>query len=515
MPDLTIDSAHSFQPGVAATTVLRLHPDDQIAVALKDLATDGTSDAVPRGHKVAMENISEGTQIRKFGQSIGQALRDIRAGEHVHVHNLRFHPDKSQRGIGRHTESAVEEATVPDRFFRGIVRADGRVATRNYIGILCSVNCSSNVARAIADKFRLPGALDLYPGIDGVVALTHRTGCGIDSEGEPVSVLRRTLGGYVRHPNFAGVLVVGLGCEANQISRLLETEKLIPSERLKTLVIQDVGGTSSSIRNGEAMVREMLTAYANPKRQPVPLSHLSLALQCGGSDGFSALSANPALGVASDLLIRHGGTAILSETPEIYGAEHLLLQRASSPEVATRLLERIEWWETYAKANGGSLDNNPSPGNKAGGLTTILEKSLGAVCKAGSSPLTQVLLYAEQLTRKGLVFMDAPGFDPVSATGQIASGANIMCFTTGRGSCFGAKPIPSLKLATNSTLYRNMKEDIDINCGEVLDGSSNLQEMGAQIFERIITAASGERTCSEILGYGEDEFAPWQLGATY
>jgi altronate hydrolase len=497
----------------ASTSVLRLQSDDQVAVALNDLAAYGSIGAIPRGHKVAMVDISAGQQVRKFGQPIGEALCDIRAGEHVHVHNLKFQPDKSQRGIRRDVPAVIELGA--ERFFQGILRADGRVATRNYVGIICSVNCSSNVARAIADKFRLPGALDQYPGIDGVVALTHRTGCGIDSEGEPVSVLRRTLGGYARHPNFAGVLLVGLGCEANQISRLVQTENLVLGERLKTLVIQEAGGTSSTIRRGEAMVREMLSDFSNPIRQSMSIAHLSLALQCGGSDGFSALSANPALGVASDLLIRHGGTAILSETPEIYGAEHLLLQRANSEEVANRLLERIEWWEAYAKANGGSLDNNPSPGNKAGGLTTILEKSLGAVCKAGNSPLMQVLLYAEQISQKGLIFMDAPGFDPVSATGQIASGANIMCFTTGRGSCFGAKPIPSLKLATNSTLFSNMKEDIDINCGEVLDGISTIQEMGEQIFEHIIEVASGKKTSSEILGYGEDEFAPWQLGATY
>ena len=505
---------------LAIESVLRLHPRDQVGIALQEVrkgepVTPSLSavDSIPVGHKVALECVRAGEQVRKFGQSIGEAYEYIPAGTHVHIHNLRFNPDNTLRSV----EPKAQEApgTALSRVFNGIVRPDGRVATRNYIGVICSVNCSGNVARAIADSFRANETLDRHLGIDGVVALTHRTGCGIDSAGEAADVLRRTIAGYARHPNFAGVLLVGLGCEANQISHLMQRECLKESSRLRTLIIQDSGGTGAAIRRGTEIVREMLVAFANPVREPVSASHLTLALQCGGSDGFSALSANPALGVASDILVRHGGTVVLSETPEIYGAEHLLLLRSRSPEVAAKLRERIEWWEEYAKVHGGSLDNNPSPGNKLGGLTTILEKSLGAVCKAGASPLMQVYRYAEPITESGLVFMDAPGFDPVAATGQIASGANIMCFTTGRGSCFGAKPTPSLKLSTNTPLYKRMAGDIDINCGEVLDGDCSLQAMGQVIFDRIISVASGEKTCSERLGYGEDEFAPWQLGGTF
>ena len=396
--------------------------------------------------------------------------------------------------------------------FEGIVRADGRVATRNYLGILTTVNCSASAARFIAEQFR-GGALAEFPNVDGVIALGHGTGCGMGIDGEPMNLLRRTISGYARHPNFAGVLVLGLGCETNQISGLLQAEGLEESATLTTMTIQDTGGTTKTVREGVARLKAMLPAANDVRRQTVPASHLTLALQCGGSDGYSGITANPALGACVDLLVRHGGTAVLSETPEIYGAEHLLTRRAASREVGEKLVERIRWWEDYTARTGGEMNNNPSPGNKAGGLTTILEKSLGAVAKGGSTNLVDVLRYAEPITKKGFVFMDTPGYDPVSATGQVAGGANIICFTTGRGSVFGCKPAPSLKLATNTPLFHRMEDDMDIDCGPIADGEASVAEMGERIFKLVLDTASGKQTKSEILGFGEDEFTPWVLGA--
>ncbi|HEX8010787.1 MAG TPA: UxaA family hydrolase, partial [Casimicrobiaceae bacterium] len=392
------------------------------------------------------------------------------------------------------------------------VRADGRVATRNYIGILSTVNCSATVAHGIADAFKARG-MSAFPSVDGVVALTHGSGCGMDVNGESMHVLRRTLGGYARHVNFAGVLIVGLGCEANQISALLGAERLAEGPLLRTFSIQDTGGTAKTIAKGVAMIEEMLPRANDVRRQSVPASHLVLGLQCGGSDGYSGITANPALGAAVDLLVRHGGTAILSETPEIYGAEHLLTRRAVSREVGEKLIERIKWWEDYTARNKGEMNNNPSPGNKAGGLTTILEKSLGAVAKGGTTNLVEVYEYAAAVTAKGFVYMDTPGYDPVSATGQVAGGANMICFTTGRGSAYGCAPAPSLKLATNTALWNRQEEDIDINCGEIVDGTSTVEAMGERFFRLILETASGARTKSELHGYGQNEFVPWYLGA--
>jgi altronate hydrolase len=401
--------------------------------------------------------------------------------------------------------------------FDGIVRADGRVATRNYIGVLTSVNCSATVARAIADHFRRdihPEALAPYPNVDGVVALTHGGGCATASDGEPLQLLRRTLGGYARHANFAAILVVGLGCETNQIAGLMEQEGLAAGTALHTFNIQDTGGTRKTVAHGIELVQWLLEEADRVKRQPVSASHIMVGLQCGGSDGYSGISANPALGAAVDLLVRHGGTAILSETPEIYGAEHLLTRRAVSTEVADKLISRIKWWEDYTERTGGEMNNNPSPGNKAGGLTTILEKSLGAVAKGGTTNLVAVYEYAEPVTAKGFVFMDTPGYDPVSATGQVAGGANMICFTTGRGSAYGCAPSPSLKLATNTALWNRQEEDVDINCGEIVDGNASVAEVGAQFFRMILDTASGQKTKSELHGYGQSEFVPWQLGPT-
>jgi altronate hydrolase len=378
------------------------------------------------------------------------------------------------------------------------------------------VNCSATAARAIADHFSRqnhPDALAGYPNVDGVVALTHGSGCGMDGDGLGLKVLQRTLAGYATHANFCAVLVVGLGCESNQINAWLASSSLREGDTLRVFNIQDTGGTRKTVDRGVALVREMLPAANRFVREPCSARHITIGLQCGGSDGYSGISANPALGSAVDLLVAHGGTAILSETPEIYGAEHLLTRRAVRPEVAHKLIERIKWWEHYTRLNDGEMNNNPSPGNKAGGLTTILEKSLGAVAKGGTGNLQAVLEYAEPVTTHGFVFMDTPGYDPVSATGQVAGGANMICFTTGRGSAYGCAPAPSLKLSTNTALWQRQQEDIDINCGDIVEGSCSIAAMGQRIFDQVLATASGQATKSEQHGYGQNEFVPWQLGA--
>jgi altronate hydrolase len=497
---------------------IRLNPSDNVVVARVDvlpgteIAGEGVQARthIPAGHKIATAPVAAGEAVRKYGQILGFASEAIAPGDHIHTHNMAmgdFARDYAF-GVDAHpTAPATQSAT-----FQGIVRADGRVATRNYLGILTTVNCSASAARFIAEQFR-GGALSEFPNVDGVIALGHGTGCGMGIDGEPMNLLRRTIAGYARHPNFAGVLVLGLGCETNQISGLLAAEGLEESPTLTTMTIQDTGGTTKTVREGVARLKAMLPAANDVRRETVPASHLTLALQCGGSDGYSGITANPALGACVDLLVRHGGSAVLSETPEIYGAEHLLTRRAASREVGEKLVERIRWWEDYTARTGGEMNNNPSPGNKAGGLTTILEKSLGAVAKGGSTNLVDVLRYAEPITKKGFVFMDTPGYDPVSATGQVAGGANIICFTTGRGSVFGCKPSPSLKLATNTPLFRRMEDDMDIDCGPIADGEATVAEMGERIFKLVLDTASGAQTKSEILGFGEDEFTPWVLGA--
>ncbi len=506
----------------AADLVIRLNPADDVVIARVDIPADTliasesvrTLAAIPAGHKVAVREVRAGHPVRRYSQIIGFATRDIRPGEHVHVENLGmadFERDYAFAADVRPTEYFATPAT-----FQGIVRRDGhnagRVATRNYIGIVTSVNCSATVARLIAREFE--GRLDDFPNVDGVVAITHKSGCGMASEGEAIDLLRRTIAGYIRHPNFHSVLLVGLGCEANQIGALLAAQGIAASDRLHPFTIQDKGGTRKAVAEGVARVKALLPEANRARRETVPASHLVLGLQCGGSDGYSGISANPALGAAVDLLVRHGGTAILSETPEIYGAEHLLTRRAVSRAVGEKLVRRIRWWEAYTARMGNEMNNNPSPGNKAGGLTTILEKSLGAVAKGGTTNLVDVYEYAEPVTAKGFVYMDTPGYDPVSATGQVAGGANLICFTTGRGSAYGCKPAPSLKLATNTPLFRRQEDDMDINCGTVIDGKESIAEAGARFFEMILATASGAKTKSETLGYGDDEFAPWVLGAT-
>jgi altronate hydrolase len=395
--------------------------------------------------------------------------------------------------------------------FDGILRDDGGVGTRNYIGVLASVNCSASVSRFIADAVS-QDLLWKFANVDGVVALGHGTGCGMAGDGEGFVLLQRTLAGYARHPNFAGILLVGLGCEVNQVDCLMENTRLTAGPRLQTLNIQDAGGTREAVRRGVEKIQEMLRHADSARRSTVPASRLILALECGGSDAYSGISANPALGATVDLLVRHGGTAILSETPEIYGAEHLLTRRASDRQVGEKLIQHIRWWEDYTARWGAEINNNPTPGNKAGGLTTILEKSLGASAKAGSTNLTAVYDYAEPVTGRGLVFMDTPGHDTVSVTGMIAGGANLVCFTTGRGTVCGFVPVPSLKLATHTAVYHRLHDDMDVNCGRVLDGDASVQDMGKGIFQQILETASGKKTRSETHGYGENEFVPWQIG---
>ena len=508
-----------------ALPTIRLHPADNVVVAGADLETGtvlpgpdevsgvATSGPVPAGHKVAVRAIAPGEPVRKYNQVIGFATAAIRPGDHVHVHNMGMGSDFARDYAFGADVQPVEPIPEAERAaFQGILRPDGRVATRNYIGVLTSVNCSATAARMIADHFRV-SALAAYPNIDGVVALTHGYGCGMAGSGEVMDTLRRTIAGYARHPNFAAVILLGLGCEVNQIDTLMEATGLEAGSRVIPIGIQDMGGTAAAAREGIRRIEALLPEVNDVTRRTQPASHLTLALQCGGSDGYSGITANPALGHAVDLLVRNGGTAVLSETPEVYGAEHLLTRRAIRREVGEALVERIGWWEDYTSRAGGEMNNNPSPGNKKGGLTTILEKSLGAVAKGGTTPMTAVYRYAEPITGKGFVFMDTPGYDPVSATGQVAGGANVLCFTTGRGSVFGCKPTPSLKLATNSELFRRMPDDMDIDCGAIATGDASIEEVGRAIFQLVLDTASGRKTKSEELGVGADEFAPWQMGA--
>lgn len=488
---------------------------DNVAVALTALdAGEKIGDhllpgAIPAGHKFALRDISKGEPVIKLGHAIGVASGDIVQGEHVHNHNLAFAGQADRSIIG----TDIRQPPRHNACFDGYIRPDGRVGTRNSIAILTSVNCSATVAKRIASHFT-PERMAAYPNVDGVVAFSHMSGCGMAKSGRGIDNLRRSIGGYVAHPNFAAVLLVGLGCEVNQIDPLLEGAGLVVSERLQTLGIQEAGGTMVAIETGIAQVEAMLPTANDCRRQPVSAEYLTIGLQCGASDGYSALTANPALGAAADLLVGAGGKVILSETPEIYGAEDLLLRRAASPQTAQALIDRLSWWENYAAREGADLNNNPSPGNKMGGITTILEKSLGAVAKAGSSPLNAVIDYAAPITAPGLTFMDSPGYDPCSATGQIAGGANLILFTTGRGSAFGSGPIPTIKLASNALLAQTMADDIDLDCSPILDGT-DLTAMGDAIFHLLIDVASGRQTASERLGIGENEWVPWVPGAMF
>jgi len=504
--------------------IIRLHPDDDVAVAKRRLLVGQPVEAalqaqtdIPAGHKVALHNLTAGQPIRKYGQIIGFATVDIRAGTHVHTHNLGlrdFTRDYAWCADARPLTPPTDPVTLT---FDGFLRASGEVGTRNYIGVISSVNCSAAVSRYVADHFRTANFKRHHPHIDGVVAFTHKSGCGIVPD-EPAQLLQRVLAGIARHPNIGGYVLIGLGCEVSQVQALVEQHGLnhggpngsAPS----VLTIQQVGGVRKTVEAGIAAVRQLLPTVNACRRTPQPLTRLRLALNCGGSDGNSGITANPALGVASDELVRRGGTSVLAETPEIYGAEHLLTRRAISREVGEKLIGRIRWWEDHVRRLGASIDNNPSPGNKEGGITTIYEKSLGAVAKSGQAPLSAVYAYAEKIAGTGLGFMDTPGFDPVSMTGLVAGGCNVGVFTTGRGSVYGCKPAPCIKVASNSFLAARMADDIDVNAGTILDGTETVAEVGHRLFAKMVSVASGEPTKSELAGMGDEEFAPWILGPT-
>jgi altronate hydrolase len=519
--NLTVEThTRSLSGDIAmAPRTLRLHLADNVIVAIDEIDAGAVVEGVtairrvPRGHKMAIASVAPGEPVKKFGQIIGFASQQIDPGQWVHEHNVEV------RDFARDYQVAAgarEEPLLPleqRATFEGYRRANGKVGTRNYLAILTSVNCSASVARFIAKEVERSEVLNDFPNVDGVIALVHGTGCGLAAKGEGFDTLKRTQWGYASNPNIAGVVLVGLGCEVFQIGRMKQEYGIIENENFRTMTIQESGGTKKTVEAGVQLLKEMLPGANQARRVVVPASELVLALQCGGSDGYSGITANAALGAAVDRLVRHGGTAILSETPEIYGAEHLLTRRAATQAIGEKLISIIRWWENYTSRTGDVMNNNPSPGNKAGGLTTILEKSLGAAVKGGTTTLAGVYQYAEPITTRGFVYMDTPGYDPVSATGQVAGGANLLAFTTGRGSAYGCKPVPSTKLATNSDIFRRMIDDMDINCGDILDGVS-IEDKGQEIFEHLLRVASGERTKSEMLGYGDAEFVPWQIGAT-
>ena len=512
-----------------AASILRLHAIDNTALTTSHLPAGSsatvddiqitTSAEIPAGHKVALKEIPRQTPVVKFGQTIGYASELIAPGDWVHVHNVQA----TKPGLEIEFATELNELLpVPSRTFEGIRREDGRCGTRNYLAIVSTVNCSATTARYVAQKLAQTDLAD-YPNIDGIVPLVHKAGCAMAFGDADHHQLNRTLAGFAKHPNVAASLVLGLGCETAQAGYLEEQHGLVQLKGSKTtdsesgpmvMNIQEVGGIRRTVDRAAGVLRDLLPLANDVVRQPISVSELKVALECGGSDGNSAITANPAVGVAADMLVAQGGTIILSETPEMYGAEHLLTRRAISRNVGEELLERIRWWEEYAQRNGVTIDNNPSVGNKAGGLTTIFEKSLGAIAKAGSSPLRAVYRYADPVIERGFVIMDSPGFDPASVTGKVAGGAQVVVFTTGRGSCFGCKPSPTIKLSTNTPMFERMSDDMDLNAGTILEGES-VQSVGERIFERIIATASGRPTLSEAQGVGDDEFCPWQPGPIF
>jgi len=497
---------------------VRLDPSDNVVTAARALEAsvpvEGTQTRalIPSGHKIATTPIAKGEAIRKYAQIIGYASQDIAAGDHVHSHNVEFRNTEADYEFSTDIRH-VKPVEDPNRdTFMGYRRANGAVGTRNYIAIVTSVNCSATAARMIADHFT-PEIMADYPNVDGVVAFVHGTGCGMAGDGDGFEALQRVMWGYARHPNHGGVLMVGLGCEMNQIDWLLNAYGLKQGPTFQVMNIQSVAGLRKTVEMGIKKIEAMLPIANEAQREACPVSELKVALQCGGSDAWSGITANPALGYACDLLAAQGGTGVLAETPEIYGAEHLLTRRAIDQQTGTKLVSLVEWWKDYTSRNKGSMDNNPSPGNKAGGLTTILEKSLGAAAKGGTSPLMGVYKYAEPVTARGFTFMDSPGYDPASVTGQIAGGCTLVCFTTGRGSAFGSKPSPTIKVATNSAMAERMDEDMDIDAGTILTKGVSVEEKGREIYQMFLDVASGRASKSEAQGLGDYEFVPWQIGA--
>lgn len=515
MPEVSLPSA----------AVVFLNPQDSVCVAMRDLAGGGSvaaggrtvtlSGVVRLGHKIALDSLKKGDRVLKYGQTIGFATQDIAPGDWVHTHNLAA--GDFARDYAFASETPPEPAPIAGRTFMGYRRANGKVGTRNYVAVISTVNCSASVSKYVAQRFNRD-LLKQFPNVDGILPLTHKGGCGLQYAGDDHQQLNRVLAGFAKHANVGAFLLIGLGCETAAIPYLVENSGLVQLNGAvrklpPILSMQDCGGTSKTVEAALEQIESMLPVVNDIRRVSCPASEIVLGLNCGGSDGNSGISANPALGVASDMLVAAGATSILTETPEIYGAEHLLTRRARSREVGEKIVERIRWWENYTGKFGVKMDNNPSPGNKDGGLTTIYEKSLGAVAKGGSTALNGVYLYAEPVTARGFVYMDSPGFDPASVTGLVASGANMVCFTTGRGSCYGCKPVPSIKIATNTPMYERMLDDMDIDAGPILNGTP-VAEVGRQIFDAILEVASGKKTKSEIHGLGEEEFVPWSIGPT-
>lgn len=520
-------------PAPLADYAVHLRPNDNIAVARRpipagtEVQLDGRSIKLPAaikmGHKFAVAPIKEGDAVSKYGQVIGFAGRAIAPGEHVHVHNVKLGSFERDYAFATQVPAPLSPPAEQRTFMgfdRGANKPDHlRYGTRNYVAVISTVNCSASTSKYITERVRESGMLKNFPHVDGVVAIVHRQGCAMQFDGPDHKQLDRTLAGFARHPNVAAYILVGLGCEIVQASHLIENEHLSliqlngQSKAPLALSIQDCGGIGKTVEAGVKAVADVLPRVNDIRRTPISAKHIVLGTNCGGSDGNSGVTANPALGVASDLIVQQGGTSILGETPEIYGAEHILTRRAVSQAVGEKLVERIKWWEWYVGLFGAEINNNPSPGNKEGGLTTIYEKSLGAIAKAGSTAMVDVYQYAEPVTAKGFVVMDTPGYDPVSMTGIVAGGANVCVFTTGRGSVFGCKPAPSIKVATNTPLFEHMNGDMDIDAGRILSGTP-VAEVGKEIFEKILATASGERTKSEINGVGEEEFAPWSIGPT-
>ena len=498
-----------------ARRAILLRSDDDVAVAAVPIPKGATldlggrtievRDPIALGHKVAARSIQTGDPVRKYGQVIGFASKPIAEGEHVHVHNVRA--DLFERDYAHATEHPPVPPMGERRTFMGFLRPDGRVGTRNYVAVISTVNCSASTSKLIADRFRDDSWKRDYPNVDGVFAITHKGGCGLPYEGPDHAILERVLDGFANHPNVAAYVLVGLGCEVAQASHLVESRDLVTiggarsrsESRPQVLNIQDQGGIAKTVDAAVAAVHRLLPEANRWVRSEQPVSKIHLALECGGSDGNSGVTANPALGVAADLVIAQGGTAVLGETTEIYGAEHLLTRRAVSREVGEKLVERIKWWEWYTGVFGAEINNNPSPGNKAGGLTTIYEKSLGALAKAGSTALVDVVPYAARVDVPGLVFMDTPGYDPPCTTGLVAGGANVLVFTTGRGSVLGLKPTPCLKVATNTPMYERMADDMDFDAGTILAGET-IESAGRRMFETILKVASGIDCAARAVG---------------
>lgn len=504
-----------------------LSPEDSVLVLTRQLSAgdsiEGDIGAVrltedtDAGHKIAIRAVEHHAPVYKYGQIIGYATRPIAAGDWVHNHNMHNGAVRLDYEFGTDLRYPPPLTAGEERTFMGFARPDGRVGTRNYLALVSTVNCSASATHLLLERVKT--VLPQFPNVDGVVAVTHKTGCGMALDGMEYKILQRCLAGMAGHPNVGASLIIGLGCEVNQASALVQNQQLISPQSLLSaspaappvLTIQERGGVRRTVEAGFEQALKLLKQADTAARTPQPLSKLVVGTNCGGSDGSSGITANPALGAAGDLLVRHGGTWLIAETSETYGAEHLLTRRAVSREVGEKLLRQIRWWEEYTRSHGAEIDNNPAPGNKAGGLTTIFEKSLGAVVKSGTTPLTAVYDYAEQIRHSGFCFMDTPGHDPVSVTGLVAGGCNLVAFTTGRGSCLGFKPAPVLKIATNSALYHRMPDDMDMNAGVILEGVS-VQDFGAQIFEELIAMANGRKSKSEAQGLGDHEFAPWPLG---